>query len=176
MQEVKNKHIFLATFIGIIVGAVGAFTKWGWEVPFPPRNPNVFWPLDALSRVTPPQVWLDQIGAKTDLVYTFSGVQLPLSIFIVHIGFSVVFGVMYCLLVEYFPKVKMYQGVVFGVVVYLLAHVLVMPLMGLTPPLSELPFDENLSELFGHAFWMWVMEIMRHDLKYRFLNYKAKKA
>lgn len=172
MKAVKErkKHVCLAVFLGVIVGIIGAFAKWGWEVPFPPRNPTVFFPVDALSRVTPPQVWLEQLGLNTDLTYVFSGVVQPLSIFIVHVGFSVVFGILYCVLVEYFPRVKMWQGTVFGFVVYILAHVVVMPLMGLTPPLSELPFDEHVSELFGHVFWMWVMELVRHDLKYRIIK------
>lgn len=86
--------------IGILAGVFGAIVKWGWEVPFPPRNPNVFFPVDAMERVTPPKIFLEQIGAATDWTYVFSGVTQPLSIFIVHVLFSVVFGVMYCVIAE----------------------------------------------------------------------------
>lgn len=39
MKKYFQKRYTLAFFIGILAGIFGA---WGWEVPFPPRNPNVF--------------------------------------------------------------------------------------------------------------------------------------
>lgn len=35
------------------------------------------------------------------------------------------------------------------------------------PPLSEIPFDEHLSEIFGHIVWLWGMEIVRRDIRNR---------
>ncbi len=162
----ERRHVALSVLIGIIVGIIGAFAKWGWEVPFPPRDPNVFWPLDAASRVTPPQVLLNMLHLP-DITFHFSGVNLPLSVFMVHVGFSIVFGLMYCIIAEYWPRIKMWQGIVFGFFVYLFAHCLVMPLMGLVPPLPQISFDEQFSELFGHMWWLWIMEIARRDLRNR---------
>ncbi len=162
----EHRHVGLSIILGIITGIIGAIAKWGWEVPFPPRDPNVFWPLDAMSRVTPPKVLLDMFGAP-DLTYHFSGVDQPLSIFMVHVGFSIIFGIMYCVIAEYWPRIKMWQGCVFGFAVYILAHNVVMPLMGLVPPVSQIPFDEQASELFGHLWWLWIMEIARRDLRNR---------
>lgn len=161
--------------VGLIVGVIGAFAKWGWEVPFPPRNPNFGFPLKGMTgavemangtmqRVTPPQVFLDQLGLPHDWTYSFSGMDLPLSIFIIHVLFSVVFGIIYCVLVKYFPVVKIGYGIVFAIVTNLLAHVIVMPLIGLVPPLSETPFGEHFSELFGHIFWLLVMDLCRRGL------------
>lgn len=175
----KNRRVGLACIIGIIVGLVGGIVKWGWEVPFPPRNPNIGFPTEGMTgavqladgtfeRVTPPQVMLEMMGLPHDWTYTFSGTELPLSIFIVHLLFSVVFGIMYCILVEYFPAIKMAYGIVFGAIVNILAHVIVMPLIGLVPPLSEIPMHEHLSELLGHMVWLAVMEIMRRDLRREF--------
>lgn len=62
MKKYFQKRYTLAFFIGILAGIFGAIVKWGWEVPFPPRNPNVFWPADALERVTPPKIFLEQLG------------------------------------------------------------------------------------------------------------------
>ena len=162
----ERSHVALSVLIGIIVGIIGAIAKWGWEVPFPPRDPNVFWPLDAASRVTPPKVLLDMMGIP-DMPFQFSGVTQPWDIFTVHILFSVVFGVMYCVIAEYWPRIKMWQGTVFGFAIYVLAHNGVMPLMGLVPPVSQIPFDEQFSELFGHLWWLWIMEIARRDLRNR---------
>lgn len=47
MKKYFQKRYTLAFFIGILAGIFGAIVKWGWEVPFPPRNPNVFWPAGA---------------------------------------------------------------------------------------------------------------------------------
>ncbi|WP_163534588.1 DUF1440 domain-containing protein [Helicobacter suis] len=159
----------LKTFlIGIVAGVFGAIVKWGWEVPFPPRNPHIPWPPDAMQRITPPQILLEQLHLPTDWSYTFSGIHLPLSIFIVHVGFSITFAILYCLLAEKWKIVSVYRGAVFGFAVYILAHVLVMPLIAEVPPLFLIPFEENLSELFGHIVWLWSIEIVRCDLKSRF--------
>ena len=160
---------------GAFIGLIGAFVKWGWEVPFPPRDPNVGFPYEGmtgavvhngvLQRVTPPQVFLEQLGLPHDWTYTFSGVELPLSIFIVHILFSVVFGIFYCVGSLYLNMIRMWYGAVFAVVSNVLAHVVVMPLIGLVPPLSEIPFDENLSEILGHIFWVFVMEMVLRGME-----------
>ena len=162
-----KRKISLAFFIGILAGVFGAIVKWGWEVPFPPRNPNFFWPLDATERTTPPKIFLEQLNLPTDWTYVFSGMDMPLSIFIVHVGFSVVFGVMYCVIAEIWPRIKMWQGAVFGFFVYLFAHVLLMPAIAQVPPLSDIPLDEHLSEIFGHIVWLWGMEIVRRDIRNR---------
>ncbi|WP_315500463.1 DUF1440 domain-containing protein [Capnocytophaga gingivalis] len=39
-----------------------------------------------------------------------------------------------------------------------------MPLISLVPPLSQIPFDENLSEMLGHIFWVFVMELCRKGI------------
>lgn len=35
--------------IGSFIGLMGAFVKWGWEVPFPPRNPHVGFPYEGIT-------------------------------------------------------------------------------------------------------------------------------
>ncbi|MDI9750594.1 DUF1440 domain-containing protein [Stutzerimonas stutzeri] len=39
--------------------------------------------------------------------------------------------------------------------------------MGLTPPLFDLPWYENVSEILGHLVWFWSIEIIRRDLRNR---------
>ncbi|MDO5608839.1 MAG: DUF1440 domain-containing protein [Capnocytophaga sp.] len=181
LSKPQSRRVGLAWLIGILVGLIGGIAKWGWEIPFPPRNPHIGFPTEGMlgavqladgtfERVTPPQLMLEMLGLPYDWTYTFSGVELPLSIFIVHMLFSVVFGVIYCVSVEYFPVVKIMYGMVFGIVVNVLAHVIVMPLMGLVPPLSEIPLDEHLSEWFGHMFWLLVMEVFRRELRRQWTN------
>lgn len=171
MSNPAKRRVGLAVFLGIVTGIVGGFAKWGWEVPFPPRDPNVFWPIGAMERVTPPKVFLDMLGLPSDWSYVFSGVSQPLSVFIVHIGFSITFALIYCVAAEYFPKIKLGYGMVYGFFCYIGAHVITMPLMGLVPPLAQIPFDEQISEIFGHLWWLWMIETVRHDLRYRITGY-----
>lgn len=152
-------------FIGVVAGIFGAIVKWGWEIPFPPRNPEIFFPIDSLERTTPPKIFLEQLGLPTDWFYIFSGIELPLSIFIVHIGFSIFFALFYCFVAQKHHWITKYQGILFGIFVYFFAHVFLMPIMQHTPPLGEIPFDEHLSEFFGHIVWMWSIEIVRNQLK-----------
>lgn len=169
-SDPRSRRYGLAFFIGIIAGIFGAIVKWGWEVPFPPRANNPVWPEGASDRAVPPNIFLDQIGLGdwvTNLHYVFSGFELPLGTFIIHVGFSVVFAVAYCMIAEAWPRIKMWQGAVFGFFVYLFAHVILMPLINETPPLSQLPFDEHLSELFGHIVWLWGIEVVRAFMRWK---------
>lgn len=43
-------------------------------------------------------------------------------------------------------------------------------LMGLTPPLFDLPWYENVSEIFCHLIVFWSIEIIRKDLRNRITN------
>ncbi|MEH3651495.1 DUF1440 domain-containing protein, partial [Enterobacter roggenkampii] len=49
----------------------------------------------------------------------------------------------------------------------LFVHMISFPLMGLTPPLFELPWYEHVSEIVGHLVWFWSIEIIRRDLRNR---------
>lgn len=161
-QEFR-RHIMLAVLIGIIIGIIGAIVKFGWEVPFPPRTPL----RDATN---PPQELLQQLGFSsqfTHMTYMFSDTPRHIISFIVHFSFSIAFGIIYAVWVEYKPAIRLWQGTVFGVAVWLVFHVVLMPLIGTVPPPWDQPFDEHFSEFFGHAFWLWVMELCRSDLRFR---------
>ncbi|WP_249821016.1 DUF1440 domain-containing protein, partial [Escherichia coli] len=54
-----------------------------------------------------------------------------------------------------------------GALAQLFVHMISFPLMGLTPPLFDLPWYENVSEIFGHLVWFWSIEIIRRDLRNR---------
>lgn len=162
-SEAFRRHVKLAIWIGIIIGIIGAIVKFGWEVPFPPRTP-------LRNATNPPQELLQQLGFSfqfTHMTYTFSGNQLPIVSFIVHFLFSIGCGVAYAVIAEYKPIIKLWQGVAFGLFIWFAFHIVLMPLMGTVPPPWDQPFDEHFSEFFGHAFWMWVMELCRRDLRNR---------
>lgn len=156
----RNRTYFLSILIGIIAGIVSGIVKLGWEVMFPPRT---------LDRLTPPQILLEDIGIKVqNMTYQFSGHIMNYGNFIIHFAFSIVCAIIYCYIAEIWPKIKLWQGCAAGLIFWFGAHILIMPLMGLTPPALDLPFDEQISEILGHVLWMWVIEIYRRDLRNRF--------
>ena len=158
-----------ALLVGLIGGVFSAIVKFGWEVPFPPRTPGL------RSDTNPPQSMLEWFGMFHDASHSmviFSNNPLPIMSFIVHFSFAIAFGLLYCVVAEYYPGIKLWQGAVFGVLVYVGAHVVVMPLLGWAP--SPFPWvegaqtwSEHFSELLGHIVWMWSIEIVRRDLRNR---------
>ena len=84
-----------------------------------------------------------------------------------HITFSLVFAIAYCLVAERFPKIKFWQGIGSGLIADICVHYITFPALGLTPPVAEWPLYEHISELVGHIFWFWTIEIIRRDLRNR---------
>ncbi|HHQ6575527.1 TPA: YagU family protein [Serratia fonticola] len=164
--EPSRRRYGVALFVGIIGGILSAFVKWGAEVPLPPRTLS-----DGRAEFNPPYLFLrDYLGIDpTGTVYTFSE-HIINPVMVTHVIFSLVFAIGYCLVAEVFPKIKLWQGVLAGIIATVAVHGISFPLLGLTPPLSMLPFDEYLSEILGHIFWFWVIEIVRRDLRNRITN------
>ncbi|MEQ4509028.1 MAG: DUF1440 domain-containing protein [Dickeya sp.] len=161
-RTVKEK-IILAVLIGIIAGIICAIAKFGWEIPFPPRTP-------ARDLTNPPQQLLQQLGMSFDLshlTYLFNGNPRPIMSFIMHFGFSITFTVLYCVAAEFWPRIKLWQGAFYGLVLWVVFHVVLLPLFGTVPAPWDQPFAEHFSEIFGHMFCFWVAELARRDLRNR---------
>ena len=159
----SRRRYGVAFFVGIIGGIMSAFVKWGAEVPLPPRTFT-----GGRNEFNPPYLFLrDYLGIDpTSTVYTFSE-HIINPVMITHIIFSLVFAVGYCVVAEVFPKVKLWQGAMAGLLATLFVHGISFPLLHLTPPLSELPVHEYISEILGHVFWFWAIELIRRDLRNR---------
>ncbi|QLB15744.1 hypothetical protein A6B39_09935 [Mannheimia granulomatis] len=190
----NRRRYGLAAFIGIIAGTISAFVKWGAEHPFPPRSPlDLFTAacpqpvLDAMnvaadqvaaktialqecSRafLNPPHVFLrDYIGIDpTEAAFTFAD-HVFNWIGVTHMIFSLVFAIGYCIVAEIFPKIKFWQGIGAGLIANICVHYITFPALGLTPPVAEWPLYEHISELVGHIFWFWTIEVIRRDLRNR---------
>ncbi|EMX2133925.1 DUF1440 domain-containing protein [Citrobacter cronae] len=159
----ERRHYGVAVLVGIVSGVLSAFVKWGAEVPLPPRTFSL-----GRNEFNPPYLFLrDYLGIDpTQTVYTFSEHVIN-PVMVTHIIFSLVFAVGYCVAAEIFPKVKLWQGVLAGLIVTVAVHGMFIPALHLSPPLSQLPFDEYVSEIIGHIFWFWVIEMIRRDLRNR---------
>ncbi|MDF1489701.1 YagU family protein [Tessaracoccus caeni] len=164
--EPSRRNYRVALLVGLIAGAFSAIVKFGWEVPFPPRTPE-------RNAVNPPQTILEQIGFPETIsraTIHFNGWDLPISSFIIHFGFAIFFGVLYCVVAERFPGIKLWQGAAFGIFLHVFFHEFLMPLMQTVPAPWDQPWQEHFSELFGHIIWMWSIEIVRRDLRNRFTH------
>ena len=189
MSNETTKRFGLAALLGIPIGIMSAFVKWGGEFPLPPRSPhdmfNAACGPESLIRaadqidcsrnfLNPPYVFLRDYLGITDpyaAIYEFAGHAFNYVHF-THILFSIVFAVAYCVLVEKFPKITLWQGVAVGILVNITVHVITLPILGLTPPLWTLPWYEHVSEFVGHALWFWSIELMRRDLQNRITKEK----
>lgn len=162
-NDPTRRRYGVALLVGIIAGLVSAIVKFGWEVPFPPLTPE-------RNATNPPQALLELLGMSPDTThatYVFSGHELPYVSFIIHVGFAIAFAIIYCEIAEVTPLITIAQDAVFGIVVWFVFHVVIFPAMGVVPAPWNQPFAEHVSEFFGHALWMWVIEIFRRDLRNR---------
>lgn len=159
----RNKKILVAILVGIIAGFVCGYAKLGWEVVLPPRTLL----RDATN---PPQMILQQLGfsfAFTHSTYTYSGRHLPYVSFFIHFGFSIFFMVLYSIVAEFWPKITLWQGAAYGLVLWVAFHIVIMPLLGTVPAPWHQPFDEHFSEILGHMFCFWAAEVARRDMRSR---------
>ncbi len=155
----EARHYGVAFFAGIMGGLISAFVKSGTEGIMPPRTPD---------RIAPPIQMIQDMGIDIhNLVYTYSDQVINWGGSLVHISFSIVWAVLYCVAAEIFPKVKLWQGLAFGIGVTILFHGIVLPILNLSPAAWNLPFDELFSELIGTLLWMWTIEVFRRDLRNR---------
>lgn len=143
---------------GVVAGLSSAAIKMAWEAWLPPRKPD---------REVPPVTLLKERGADPDaLTYSYNGSDVPWGVLSIHFGFSVVTVAAYSVLAEYFPKVRLWGGAAYGIGAWLVAHELVLPKQGLTPPAKDLPIEEHVSELLGHIAWLWEAEVVRRSVRF----------
>jgi len=90
--------------------------------------------------------------------------------YVIHFAFSILSGVAYGALVEFFPIVALGTGVVFGIAIWIGAHEIVMPALGLTPPTWALSRNEQGSEFFGHALWGLLIGVFFSHYRSRFVK------
>lgn len=152
-----QRHIALAIYIGVVAGIISALVKSGFETLIPPRTPET---------VPPPIVLLEKLGFHADnMTYQWLDTTINWGGNGVHILFSMVMAVVYCVMVEYWPRVRMWHGIAFGVCVSVLAHGFVVPLLGLSGWLWIAGPEALFSEFVGTGFWIWSMEAIRQNMR-----------
>ena len=110
LLELTNKnsrHILLAVYIGIIAGIISALVKSGFEDLIPPRT---------IETTPPPIVLLEKLGFHIDtMTYQWMDYTINWGGNGIHILFSIVIAIIYCVLNEYFVKANLLHGIIFGI-------------------------------------------------------------
>ncbi|MGK0603363.1 YagU family protein [Yokenella regensburgei] len=157
-----NLRIFLwATFTG---GAISSLVKSGTEANMPPR---------IAGEVSPPALnidaWLGSLGFSShSLDYVYQGVTVPGAVMLYHWMFSFIFAGLYVLASAFLPRIRLWYGAAYGIVITLVMHGLLIPALGFRHPaylngqtgwLWNLNGYEFWSELLGHICWSVSIEV-----------------
>ena len=140
---------------GLLGGTLSGFFKLGWEILLPPRTP-------IRNETNPPQYLLQQLGFSKEFThryFIFSKQKVQHISLMMHFGFSIVFSFIYVILVQYSTIFSIGQGSVYGIVIWILFHLLIMPILKTIPSIWNQPLSEHFSELLGHIIWGFVIQI-----------------
>lgn len=148
-------RVFLkSVWFGIIAGMISGMVKIGWEKILPPRT---------LARdvVNPPQHMLQQMGASYKFIHAYVIYNTDKKVFwvalILHFSFSIFFAWLLIYMVQ-FKKTAwtgLWEGALYGIIIWVAWHLIIMPVLGTTPAPWQMPFAEHFSEFFGHIVWGW---------------------
>ena len=158
----KNSTIlFYATLVG---GFISSLVKSGTEANMPPR---------IAGEMSPPALnidaWLGWLGINShSLDYVYQGITIPGAVMLYHWLFSFIFAFFYIYLSAITPKIRLWYGAAYGIVITLVMHGFLIPALGFRHPaylngqtgwLWNLNGYEFWSELIGHICWSFSIEI-----------------
>ncbi len=146
------KIIIISSLLG---GLLSGFFKLGWEILLPPRTP-------IRNETNPPQYLLQQFGFSKEFThsyFTFSNQRVQYISLIMHFCFSIFFSFVYVASVNHVPAISVGQGTLYGFIIWIMFHLLIMPIMKTVPSILKQPVSEHFSELLGHVIWGFVIQI-----------------
>jgi putative membrane protein len=91
--------------------------------------------------------------------------QKPLASSIVHYGFGASVGAVYGAVAEIVPRVAVGAGLPFGMAVWLGAHVIAVPALGLAEPPMRQPVRKEAEEFGLHLLYGLTTELVRRFLR-----------
>ncbi len=125
------KFLFAVVVIGTIAGVISGMVKIGWEAILPPRTQE-------RDETNPPQRLLQQMGIPRKWTHAY----------------------FYYATDQYFPIVTFGQGSVYGIVIWIIFHIIILPATKTIPSALKQPFSEHFSEFLGHIVWGWSMYLI----------------
>lgn len=160
----KKVNLQIIIWTTIIGGFMSSLVKWGGEVNMPPRMPG---------EVSPPaaniDAWFGWLGFNShSLDYVYQGVTVGGAVTLYHWLVSFASAFIYVVWSISCPKVRMFYGAIFGIVMTIVVHGFFVPLLGLRHPvyadgavgwLWNLNAYELFSEFLGHIYFAVSIEI-----------------
>ncbi|QSE76501.1 DUF1440 domain-containing protein [Lactococcus taiwanensis] len=149
-----SQIVFKSLWFGILSGMVSGMVKIGWEALLPPRT------LERDS-TNPPQRLMEQMGVPKSLTHAFIFYSRNQKVYwfslILHFSFSIFFAFLFILVGQFWPLIGLWQGMAYGLLIWIIWHLLLLPLLRTVPPAWQQPFAEHFSECFGHIVWAWTI-------------------
>ena len=148
----------------LVGGFISSLVKWGSEINMPPRM---------RGEISPPaahiDAWFGPLGFFSNTWdYIYQGITVSGVVTLYHWLFSFAFAFVYVYLSAYFPKVRLWYGVLYGVIINIVMHGILIPALGF----RHLAYSDNVvgwmwnmnayefwSELVGHIYWSFSIEI-----------------
>jgi len=160
-DKVTWKIIIWTTILG---GFFSSMVKWGSEVNMPPRAPG-----DMVPPAAHIDAWLGAFGINShSLDYMYHGNNVWGLVSAYHWAFSFAFAFLYALVALYWPKIRLWYGALYGILVTVVMHYFLIPLLGfrMVGPNKDItgwPWNltlyEHVSEIAGHIWWSVCIEI-----------------
>lgn len=139
---------------GLVAGAISGMVKIGWETLLPPRT-------KARNETNPPQRMMEQIGVPPSITHSSITYSEDQEVYwfslILHFTFSNFFAIVFIYISQYWEKISMGQGTLYGLVIWAVWHLGLMPATKTIPSPRKQPLDEHLSEFLGHMVWGWAI-------------------
>lgn len=154
-----RRDLFLKLGKGLAAGAaggvVGAGVKLVCEQIVPPRAPG---------REPPPGILVSNVlQARRGYGLDHAGKQK--AAMAIHWTFSTLTSAAYGALAEFFPVVTAGYGTGYGEAIWLASHESTLPLLHLTPPLSQVPASEQINEFVSHGIFGASVEATRRFVR-----------
>ncbi len=161
----KNKiNCKVVIWTTLVAGFISSLVKWGSEVNMPPR---------VAGEISPPAAhindWFGWLGINShSLDYVYQGNNVLGAVSLYHWVFSFICALIYVVISAYAPKIRMFYGALYGILVTLATHGFIIPLLGYRNPvynpgkagwLWNLNGYELWSEVLGHIYWGFSIEI-----------------
>ena len=119
-RQINSQIILWTTIIG---GFISSLVKWGSEVNMPPRMPGEISPPGANI-----DAWLGWLGFNShSLDYIYQGVNVPGAVTLYHWLFSFVFAYVYVWGSIKWPRIRLWYGAFYGLIITVVMHGLLIP-------------------------------------------------
>lgn len=164
-------RILISIFLGFVIGFIGCVVRLGWEVLFPNLHGFMLVP-DSIASGIFAFLHITQDLLVMKFIFA-SGYEWSVFYIITNIMISIIFGVIYTLIVEFFVKMKFAQGLLFAFIIWLLFFIIILPLFGFTHNFYadfKVDFLFLFNTLCEILLMFWIMELSRRDLRNRLTN------